>query len=505
MVLCVVPYGLFVIVYFTLAGRLLTAYYAALEDEDATEVEPSHWPWDNRVDRVLNSSNPLERKHLYLGRSVYGDYPVYLHLDLLHQHAHVLGDTGSRKTAVGLAPLITQLIARGDSSVLILDLKGDKSLFECAKDEAELAGLPFRYFTNVVGRSSHVFNPFRQTFPGRLTVNQKTQGLLQALALAYGEDYGEGFFSSISEIVLTTYLTKYKNITSFRQLYDYVKVPRIYKAIGGEVIDWRKARHLAILLQKLSDVHPLNLDAPDLTEKPQAFEQRIDIPKMFDEKQVVYFSLSSALEPTTVNPIGRLALFQLLAAAAQVNGNGHRVYVVIDEFQRIVTETMRLFLEQARGFKVHVIMANQTMGQLKSRKRNLTDVVEACTAFKHTFRATDLDSMLRIEQASGEAGYDRIGWNPHDQSGLHPSMSRALLESLYGVFPWGLRIGPRLERNTIIELSASPWTSLVRFSEGSGFTQFSGYYTPMIHEFHIHEDFYLERKIDHGPLRAPTR
>ena len=70
---------------------------------------------------------------------------------------------------------------------------------------------------------------------------------------------------------------------------------------------------------------------------------------------------------------------------------------------------MRLFLEQARDFKVHVIMANQTIGQLKSRKRNLTDVVEACTAFKHTFRATDLDSMLRIEQASGEAGYDRLG------------------------------------------------------------------------------------------------
>ncbi len=493
-VLVIAPYGLFLITNVTLSARLLTAYYAALEAEDASEVKPSHWPWDNRVDRVLNSSNPLEREHLYIGRSVYGDYPVYLHLGLLHQHAHILGDTGSRKTSVGIAPLITQLIARADSSVLILDLKGDKSLFECAKDEAELAGLPFRYFTNVVGRSSHVFNPFQQTFPQRLTVNQKTQGLLQALALAYGEDYGEGFFSSVSEIVLTTYLSKYKNINSFKQLYKYVNVPRVYKAIGGEIVDWRKARHLAILLKKLSEVHPLNLTADDLADKPQAHEQRIDIPRMFDEKQVVYFSLSSALEPTTVNPIGRLALFQLLAAAAQVAGAGQRVYVVIDEFQRIVTETMRLFLEQARDFKVHILMANQTMGQLKSRKRNLTDVVEACTAYKHMFRATDLESMLRIERASGEAGYSQIGWNPADQTWLLPSASRAFIETLSGFLPWAVRIGPRLERNTIIELSASPWTSLVRFSEGSGFTQFSGYYTPIIHEFHIHEEFYQERK-----------
>ena len=60
---------------------------------------------------MLWSNDELEAKHLYLGTSIEGDYPVLLHEELLFQHAHILGDTGSRKTSIGIAPLLTQLIA----------------------------------------------------------------------------------------------------------------------------------------------------------------------------------------------------------------------------------------------------------------------------------------------------------------------------------------------------------------------------------------------------------
>ena len=45
--------------------------------------------------------------------------------------------------------------------------------------------------------------------------------------------------------------------------------------------------------------------------------------------------------------------------------------------------------------------------------------------------------------------------------------------------------GPRLEKNTIIETSAMPFASFVKFTEGSGYTQFSGYWTTVISEYHI--------------------
>ena len=219
------------VLWFT-AGRLLTRYHEALEAPDAYEVPPEPTPkelaagkrgvtpWDNRIERMIWSNDPLETEHLYLGASLEGDYPVLLHRELLNAHAHILGDTGSRKTSIGIAPLLTQLIAREDSSVLIIDLKGDKTLFEAAREEAEVAGIPFKWFTNITGRSSFVFNPLRQSHVKTMTTNQLTQGILQALALEYGEDYGRGYFSALNELVLATYMKHHRrHIGSFKELH----------------------------------------------------------------------------------------------------------------------------------------------------------------------------------------------------------------------------------------------------------------------------------------------
>jgi hypothetical protein len=489
----VVPVALFVLVFTTTTGRLLVAFHDALEAPGATEVGPDAWPWDHRVSRMLNSRNALEREHLYLGRSVHGDYPVLLHMKLLQQHAHILGDTGSRKTSVGIAPLLTQLIGRADASILVLDLKGDKGLFECARDEAERAGLPFRFFTNAPGRASHVFNPILQSHAHTLTVHQRTQAILQALSLEYGEGYGEGFFSAVNEIVLKEYLDHYKSIDSFRRLHELVRVSHAYQATGGEHADWKNARHLAILLDKLGSVHALNLTPEDLAERPTAWEQRIDVPSLLTSRQVVYFNLSSAIEPTTVSPIARLALFNLLTAAAQLEGKGNRVYVFVDEFQRIVTENVRLFLEQARSMRLHFILANQTLAQLRARNLDLVDTVESCTAFKQLFKATDLTTLERLEQASGEALYHENSWSLLGDVNFDTRADMNYADNEPRLFQARESIGPRLDRNTLIELSAASWLSLVRFTEGSGYTQYSGYLTPIIHEYHIPEHEYAER------------
>ena len=269
------PFALLLTVLWFVGGRLLTAYYLALEAEDAYErpYQPTKeelaegkrgiTPWENRIERMLWSNDELEAKHLYLGTSIEGDYPVLLHEELLFQHAHILGDTGSRKTSIGIAPLLTQLIARENSSVVILDLKGDMSLFEAAREEARHAGLPFKWFTNITGFSSFVFNPFRQSHVPFLTTNQLTQGMLQALALEYGEDYGRGYYSSLNEAVLATYMKHHrKNIGSFKQLHAFVSDRDAYRAIGS-LDDWEKTRHLAAVVDKLAQVEPLNVIAED--------------------------------------------------------------------------------------------------------------------------------------------------------------------------------------------------------------------------------------------------
>ncbi|MFO0887927.1 MAG: TraM recognition domain-containing protein [Isosphaeraceae bacterium] len=502
MLLAIVGFGpvvLFIVVFATTTGRLLAAYHEALEAPDACEVKPDAWPWDNRVHRLLNSSNLLEREHVYLGRSVYGDYPVLLHLSLLKQHAHILGDTGSRKTSIGIAPLLTQLVARADSSVVVLDLKGDMSLFECAREEARRAGLPFKYFTNMNNRASHVFNPLRQSHTDSLTIQQRSQAILQSLSLEYGEGYGEGFFSAVNEIVLKEYLNHYRAIDSFRKLHEYVRVSHAYKALGGVHDDWKNARHLTISLDKLAAVSPLNLTRDNFSDRPSVWDERIDMPGVLKEKQVIYFFLSSAIEPTTVSPVARLAMFNLLTAAAQREGRGHPVYVFIDEFQRIVTENVRLFLEQARSMQLHFILANQTMGQLRRRGLDLVDTVESCTAYKHLFKATDLETLLRLEKASGEALYHENQWDLFAEDGFDTRADADYRDDDSRDIQTREGQGPRLERNTLIELSAASWLSLVRFTEGSGYTQYSGYLTPIVHEFHITEDQFKARSQEPWP------
>ncbi|MBU0717858.1 MAG: DUF87 domain-containing protein, partial [Planctomycetes bacterium] len=71
-----------------------------------------------------------ERNHLLAGFNPENDYPILLSRGILREHAHIIGDTGSGKTALGITPLVAQLIGRPHTSVVIIDLKGDMALFE---------------------------------------------------------------------------------------------------------------------------------------------------------------------------------------------------------------------------------------------------------------------------------------------------------------------------------------------------------------------------------------
>ena len=503
----VAPFLIFVAVFWFVCGRLLTAYYDALEAPDGHQQSTNKTPWDNRVDRLISSRDELETKHLYIGRSVYGDYPVLLHRELLNAHAHILGDTGSRKTSIGIAPMLTQLVGHEDSSIVIIDLKGDMPLFQCARAEAEAAGIPFKWFTNITGRSSYVFNPFAQSHMRLLNSGQKTQGLLQAMGLEFGEAYGKGHYSAVIDEVLSNHIKTYRNIGSFRQLHKFLRDKNAYSHIGNPE-DWRDARHLTNVVNKLASVYPLNVKQADIPERHQLFQNQIDMPSLMKKRQVVYFYLASVLEPTTVSPVAKLAMFALLTAAAmRTRKEPHRVYVFIDEFQRVISENMKLFFEQARTMGLHFILANQTGGQLESSGTDLTDTVDSCTAFKQSFKATDLKSMKKLEELSGEALYHSVDWKEAIDEGLREAEDDAfdishLQTGLFDSPTVNVKEteGPRLERNTIIELSAKPMASFVRFTEGKGYTQFSGYYMPVLSEYHISEKTFEKR----GKLPWPS-
>ena len=462
--------------------------------------------WNNRVDRILHSMNPLERRHLYLGRSQSHGYPVYLDRNLLHLHAWVHGGSGSRKTSLSFATLITQLIA-GESkgrqawldfmgrpeppfdkdercSVLVLDLKGDLSLAQNCYLEAKAAGVPFRMFTNVIGHTSHVFNPLNAVHLDSLvSANQQCQTLLQAMSAEYGAGYGPSFYSAMNEIVLLNYVQRFGTRQSFRKLHRLLDDRNRYP---GAEADWKNARHLPALAGRLAGVYPLNFTDEHLRTRPEVAKNEIRLPDMLRESQVVYFSLSTAVEKTTVSTVAKLALYCLFAAAAtRPAGANHRVYVFIDEFQQLVSTSISLLLEQARSMNLSLILAHQNVGQLKAdRGAELVDAVESCVGFEQAFKVAGVKEMERIEKLSGVKRDYTLSWDDEKEQ-------------------WAETISSRLNANDIIEASASPFTSLVRFSEGSGLSQYSGYWQPVAGEFHITEDEYRLRQNAGWPDLGP--
>lgn len=450
--------------------------------------------WDRRIDRILHSRNPLERRHLYLGKSRNFGYPILLDRKLLNLHGWIHGGSGSRKTSLSFASLITQLIAaespsrldwlnaRGldageRSSVVVLDLKGDLSLLWNCYQEAQTAGIPFKVFTNVVGQQSHVFNPLSVDHLAALTTtNQRCQTILQALSAEYGQGYGQSFYSAMNEIVLLEYLLKFGSGNSFAELHALLSSPELYP---GSRTDWNKAQHLPALAGRLAGVYPLNLLPSDLPNRPEVFSNQIVLPNALRSSQVIYFYLQTAIEKTTVSAVAKLALYMLFcAAAARKAGDRHRVYVFIDEFQQVIAANIALLLEQARSMGLSLILAHQNIGQLKAdRSMDLVDAIESCVGFEQAFKLSGERELHRMQTLSGIKRDYQVSWF---QDGGWPDPS----QSVEGFTASEVK-APRLGLNDLIEISASPFESIVRFSEGSGYTQFSGYTVPLVGEYHI--------------------
>jgi len=483
----------FLVIFWETAGSLLLRFQSALDSEDSLAVSNAS-TWDNYLDRIVNSSDPLEREHFFMGASVVGDYPVLLHGDILDQHYHMVGDTGCSKTSLGIAPLATQIIARGDSTVLMIDLKGDKALFETCRLEAQRTRrLPFRWLNNEVGKSTFAFNPLLQSHNRMLSPEQLTQEILQGLSLDYGVGYGKGYYTSMNETVLKN-LFRHCPIRSFAELSPYLEDKTFYKTIGN-LDDWKEARHLAALVNRLAAVEAINVAPGTFPHDPHVLEQAIDARSLFDEPQVAYLWLRSPQEPTGAPTIARLFLWALFTAASHGGDAKHRVYIFIDEFQQIISEGMKLIFEQFRDLGATVIAAHQTVGQLQRQGTDLGETIESCTAVKQVYRASDVESLKRIEYLGGRRSELVPTWIQPWETGTGDLIDRLdVVHAEDGLVRVKGEDKPNVDIRRLQKVSSSRFGSVIRFTFGSGYTQFAGATVPMFSQYPISFEEYKRRR-----------
>lgn len=172
------------------------------------------------VDDVIYSSDVVEANSLLLGVNNADGSPVIVPRKVFEEHAHILGDSGSGKTSMGIALILNQLVRQPDCSIVVIDLKGDDTaLFRGTQLDAKKVDKRFRWFTNELDRSTFGFNPLLQKsissdsrITRRLTSNGGT-GTKERRT-----DYGRGFFSDANADLLHRAFQQFPGITSFQRL-----------------------------------------------------------------------------------------------------------------------------------------------------------------------------------------------------------------------------------------------------------------------------------------------
>ena len=199
-----VPSWLFFAYVFAVSGR-----FAGLRLRESSIGDPPELAnaknWEQIVTRVRASEDKDEKESVFVGVNAFDHSPVLVPSDVFCEHAHILGDSGSGKTALGIAPLMTQLLRFDRYSIVVIDLKADEmSLFVTAREEAEKAQermqaedreagrdprkYPYRWFTTELGKSTYAFNPLRQEAFRSLSLSQQTDVLTASLGVQYGTD-----------------------------------------------------------------------------------------------------------------------------------------------------------------------------------------------------------------------------------------------------------------------------------------------------------------------------
>jgi hypothetical protein len=497
-----IPVLYFLLVTYAVAAPALLAHHLALDGPGALEQHQDWTPFDGYSHRLASSNHPEEGNSVLLGFHPDTDYPILLDVELLREHMHVLGATGTSKTALGLSTLATQLIRRGDGPVIVLDCKGDPALFHTVRIEAERANRKFKWFTNRLHRSTYVFNPFNQKHLEGLTLPEYVGLFMMALNLHHGEDYGRAWFSAASRRLFQRALQHLLSggrrqdapIDSFRELEQAIL------QFSGDDYEYRAALHLAFIVQSLSQFEQLNLSPRSDADNP-AIQHAIHMPDVIRQQQVVYFSLVGATDIASVAQIAKLAVYSALMAAMthrELYGERPKIYLICDEAQTIVGQNIQNVLAQAREHGLACVLAHQTMSQLNPPGGvDLRELVSNCTCVKQIFTARDLQSKKFISDLSGRVGYYTPSWSqlPSDIIRGHVSFDRATANP--GFLPLveiRQEIGPRLTDEDIADINRDANRSMVVIERNAGCSAFIGGF-PVHTDWPISKDEYDERHL----------
>ncbi len=442
--------------------------------------------------------------YVFLGVSKWTGEPILLPLKLIFEHMLFTGGSGSGKTALIMIPLLAQIIARKLYSVVHIDQKGDNASFWGLFDEAQAAGVPFKYFSLVPGEESFVYNPLSQDIQKMLTPMQLAELFTMAAGLDFGEGHGPSFFRAMQELVFGNYLSNYTD-PPIENLHDFYKLfndKHSYNAIG-QLQDYEHASHIRGIFAHCASVSSLNATARTLP-KSSAIENAIQLSDLFRSPAVYYFRLPASVGKSISRFVGRDLVHRIFTRAGFRSAD-ETVPVILsnDEFQINAGPGFDTFLEQCRSRGIGCCLAAQSLQQLQKGEPPLLPIVLACASTHIVVEASDPESVEYVQKRSGKAIYPLASWSQEapvgEDSGFYDdgyfqpwkATSKDGMESpLVNVRQ---ELGWRLDENEIAKVSADPTSAFIAVKKNDSFCQMDGAMIPIQCFFHIDREEFRRR------------
>ncbi len=358
------------------------------------EVSVALWIWQSVRSRfVVDQDYPA-----VIGTSGWMRSRVLISRDDRYLHLHVLGPTGSGKTASVLQPLIRQDLRR-PVGITVIDPKGDLA----AATAAEARRL---------GRAVYALGPgFADTFnPLAGEPDQAAGAMVEAVDKLFPST--DSFFRTLGRTLLRQAVLAVKavpdehaglaDLQAFlaeedvrRQVLVRCADPAVKAYFRREYAQWTvKAQReytlgLRNALQSLAD-HPE-------VSRMMSGSEALPLDRILAAGEVLVVSLPAGQLGDAGRLFGAYILARLQQAVlGRAKGAPHFLYV--DEFQTFATSSFAQFLELARQDQVGAVLAHQNLGQLPE---SLTQSVLANCRNRVLLGGVSGEDLLRLKDTLG--------------------------------------------------------------------------------------------------------
>ncbi|HEX4841278.1 MAG TPA: type IV secretion system DNA-binding domain-containing protein, partial [bacterium] len=318
----------------------------------------------------LARSDPLPCRRWW-GLTLHRAYDVAVPKDLMLRHMLILGSTGAGKTRTALQGIVEQQVARGLGAI-VLQFKHDELFYRSVLDAVVRAGrevdcVYFSLRSDDEGRTA-AWNPFDWPNSGEVAeaVVHATLDDLPALryfaaqnldALAVVLEGAQRQGETLSFGRLADLLAQTGRSGAGQPLLAYLR-PFPELRARAQRVRWDHASELKMLAAQLGRFGALT---------PAPNRIALNLRTAVQRGQVVLVNLDATTFPKAAQCVGRLFIVALSATYSGLRRTeADQVYLVaLDEFGPVAGPHLSSMLGTARGFGVSLVLATQSLADLR--------------------------------------------------------------------------------------------------------------------------------------------